>query len=264
VHRTGGVSGSGGAVPASRGVEPLATANRWCWRAWLRTRFRRRRRPGVTCARRCRDRWHPRTGTLARLYLGLIAEDSAPPITERRSGTRATPTMSSPAPGPSRSPTTAGGGYDSNARQTAPGSLDADGATLVPQQAAVYGAASVELALGRRFDGGGSFDASYAIEQSAYENRAFRRSRLSGARAGAGVRPSAGGRDPGGADCDRRPVVHGVGTELRAFQRSLRLDPQLVLGTSHGARSASGRPGSRSALWTRRTASSRAAGWRRA
>jgi tetratricopeptide (TPR) repeat protein len=171
----------------------------------------------------------PEDRDLARLYLGLITEDLRRPSP---SGDQARPRPNDvePSPWSAALTTTAGGGYDSNARQTAPGSLDADGATLVPQQAAVYGAASVELALGRRFDGGGSFDFSYAVEQSAYENRAF-------------------------ADLDFQEHVlalefahpldeaiqaalaatadlsfTGVATQLRAFQRSLRLDPQLLLG----------------------------------
>jgi hypothetical protein len=101
---------------------------------------------------------------------------------------------------------------------------------VVPERAAVYAAASVELALGRHFDGGTSLDASYSVEQSAYQDRQF-------------------------ADLDFQEHVlalelahpladavrvalaatgdlsfTGVGTQLLAFQRSLRLDPQLTLG----------------------------------
>ena len=164
---------------------------------------------------------------LAHLYLGLIAQQLQRP----REGDEATRRSDGDDGAWSVALTTSlGGGYDSNARQTAPGSLDAEGVGVVPELAAVYAAASVEHALGRRFDGGTSLDASYAIDQSAYQDRQF-------------------------ADLDFQEHVlalelahplddairvamaatgdlsfTGKGTQLRAFQRSLRLDPQLTLG----------------------------------
>jgi hypothetical protein len=164
---------------------------------------------------------------LARLYLDLIAQQlERPPETD---GARRRSDSDDGAWSVALT-TTLGGGYDSNARQTAPGSLDAEGVGVIPELAAVYAAGSVELALGQRFDGGTSFDASYAVEQSTYQDRQF-------------------------ADLDFQEHVlalelahplddairvalaatgdlsfTGVGTQLRAFQRSLRLDPQLTLG----------------------------------
>ena len=168
----------------------------------------------------------PADRELARLYLGLIAQELRPPsgADDDQRASRGDDDWSVGLT------TTLGGGYDSNARQTAPGSLDAEGVGLVPQLAAVYAAGSVELALGRHFDGGSSFDASYSVEQSAYQDRQFAdldfQEHVLALEFAHHVTDAI--RVALGATGDLS--FTGVGTQLLAFQRSLRLDPQVTLG----------------------------------
>jgi hypothetical protein len=172
----------------------------------------------------------PEDKDLARLYLGLIAEDLRRP-----------PPGAADLDGPRHSDndgdawsmaltTTAGGGYDSNARQTAPGSLDADGATVVPEQAAVYASAALELALGRRFASDGTFDFGYAIEQSAYQDRQFADLDFQEHVLTLEIAHPLGDAIRAALSATGDLSFTGVGTQLRAFQRSLRLDPELSLG----------------------------------
>jgi hypothetical protein len=94
----------------------------------------------------------------------------------------------------------------------------------------VYGAASLELELGRQLAAGTRLDLSYAIEQSAYEDRRFADLDFQAHTLTVELahRLADGVQVALAATGDLS--FTGVGSELRAFQRSLRLDPQLALG----------------------------------
>jgi hypothetical protein len=166
---------------------------------------------------------------LAELYLGLIAQERAGDQAVRPDGGEdgAADQLWTVAIS-----TTVGGGYDSNARQTPPGSLDAEGVGFAPAQGAVYASASIELGLSRGFRTGTSVELTYVIDQSAYQDRSFADLDFQEHTVALELAQTLGPDARVALTATGDLSFTGVGTELRPFQRSLRLDPELVIGAS--------------------------------
>jgi tetratricopeptide (TPR) repeat protein len=167
----------------------------------------------------------PADRALARLYLDLIADDQRtreasdqPPVEEEWSATVAT---------------TIGGGYDSNPRQVVQGAVEAEGPTFASDRGALYAAAGAQLGISRELAGGAEVELGYGVEQSAYQDRQLADLDFLEHRLVVEIAQPMAQALRLGFSATGELSFTGVGRALHAFQQSVRLEPEMTVGTLH-------------------------------
>jgi hypothetical protein len=167
----------------------------------------------------------PQDRELALTYLGLIEEDlqsAALAPMNLRPETRSSLSLA----------TSVGGGYDSNARQTRLGALDTENSSGAPASGSVFASAGVELGMDASLGDHTDVEIGLAARQSFYPDRAradldFQEYELR-LQASHRFLDWLTARFAASSDLS----YSGLGTALRPFQSSVRLEPQLLFGSS--------------------------------